>query len=95
MAGNAALLKLNQQNIKFIHDACNDKIETQMLVTSEQSMARPGCCDGCALDRRVWECGPGERGGHSGCPSAIELRAGWADVPCECNATRFALNCQV
>ena len=32
MAGNAALLKVNQQNIKFINDACNGKIEMQMLV---------------------------------------------------------------
>ena len=32
MAGNAALLKVNQQNMKIINDACNGQIETQMLV---------------------------------------------------------------
>ena len=53
MAGNAALLKVNQQNIKFINDACNGQIEMQMLVMDfiEQHKQKGMNLQDCMKDR--------------------------------------------
>jgi hypothetical protein len=69
----------------------SDGFESEIVMVPATAMIKDDeCCASCELLQRVFECGPGESGG---CSTGVEVRSGWASRVCQCDASKYMLNC--